>query len=148
MNRIPANGGLFSAKACAAPDDGAAFRGREKEIRFPQNRKKGASLMTISGTLTTTLTKPAELQRTYQPPQTATTQTQKPALTRRFDSVTISGENSRVFAAQTRARLANEIRSADASASVAALREEIRAGAYQTDSMEIARKMLLFGEDN
>lgn len=102
--------------------------------------------MTISGALTTTLTKPAEL-RTYQPPQTATAQqTQKPALSRRFDSVTISGENSRTFALEARKTLSNETR-ADASAvSVSALREEIKAGTYRADSMEIARKMLLFGE--
>ena len=104
--------------------------------------------MTISGALTTTLTKPAELQRTYQPPQTATTQTQKPALARRFDSVTISGENSRMFAMEARRALSNEIRSASFSGSVSALREEVREGTYQPDSMEIARKMLLFGEEN
>ena len=103
--------------------------------------------MTISGALTTTLTKPAELQRTYQPQQAAA-QPQKPALARRFDSVTISGENSRTFAAEARRALSNEIRSAAPSVSVSALREEIRGGAYQTDSMEIARKMLLFGEDS
>ena len=103
--------------------------------------------MTISGALTSALTKPAELQRTYQPPQTATAQTQKPSLTRRFDSVTISGENSRTFAAQARRTLANEVRSAAASAVSPALREEIRQGTYQPDSMAIARNILLFGEE-
>lgn len=103
--------------------------------------------MKISGALTTALTKPAELRRTYQPPQTSAAQTQKSSFARRFDSVTISGENSRVFAAQARNQLAGEIRSADASDSVSALREEIRRGTYRPDSMEIARKMLLFGED-
>ena len=113
-----------------------------------RNGIKGASLMTISGALTTTLTKPAELQRTYQPSQTASAQTQKPALSRRFDSVTISGENSRTFAMEARRALSNEIRSANASGSgsVSALREQVRSGAYEPDSMEIARNMLLFGE--
>ena len=60
--------------------------------------EKGASLMTITGTLTTNLSKPVELQRAYQPSQSAAAQTQKSALARRFDSVTISGENSRTFA--------------------------------------------------
>ena len=101
--------------------------------------------MTISGALTSAITKPAELQRTYQPTQTASAQTQKPALSRRFDSVTISGENSRTFAMEARRTLANEIRSA-ASGSVSALREQVREGTYQPDSMEIARNMLLFGE--
>ena len=101
--------------------------------------------MTISGALTSAITKPAELQRTYQPTQTASAQTQKPALSRRFDSVTISGENSRTFAMEARRTLANEIRSA-ASGSVSALREQVREGTYLPDSMEIARNMLLFGE--
>ena len=103
--------------------------------------------MTISGALTTAITKPAELQRTYQPPQTASAQTQKPALSRRFDSVTISGENSRTFAMEARRTLAHDIRSAAASGAAPALTEAVRAGTYQPDSMEIARKMLLFGED-
>ena len=102
--------------------------------------------MTISGALTTALTKPAELQRTYQPTQTASVQTQKPALSRRFDSVTISGENSRMFAMEARRTLANEIRSANASGAAPALREAVRDGTYEPDSMEIARSMLLFGE--
>ena len=101
--------------------------------------------MTISGTLTTSVAKSADLQRTYQPPQTFAAQTQKPSLARRFDSVTISGENSRVFAMQARSQLVNEVR-ANSSGSLSAIREEIRQGAYQPDSMEIARKMLLFGE--
>lgn len=103
--------------------------------------------MTISGAVTAALAKPVELQRAYQAPQAPAVQNQKPSLARRFDSVTISGENSRLFAANARSQLAGEIRSAGASGSVPALREEIRRGAYQPDSMEIARKMLLFGED-
>ncbi len=102
--------------------------------------------MTISGALTTAISKSAELQRTYQPPQTAPAQTQKTPLSRRFDSVTISGENSRTFAMEARRTLANEIRSASASGSVSVLREQVREGTYQPDSMEIARNMLLFGE--
>ena len=104
--------------------------------------------MTISGALTTALTKPAELQRTYQPPQTASaqSQTQKIALSRRFDSVTISDENSRTFAMEARRTLANEIRSAASSVSISAVRDDVRTGAYRPDSMEIARNMLLFGE--
>ena len=100
--------------------------------------------MTISGTLTTSISKPAELQRAYSPSQTA--QIQKPSLTRRFDSVTISGENSPGFAMEARSLLANEVRTATSSGALPALREEIRRGSYQPDSMEIARKMLLFVE--
>lgn len=103
--------------------------------------------MTISGTLTTTnISKPVELQRTYQQPQTAATQSQKPSLARRFDSVTISEENSQVFAKEARSRLAREARTATSSESVSALREEIRRGTYHPDSMETARNILLFGE--
>ena len=47
---------------------------------------------------------------------------------------------------EARRTLSNEIRSASFSGSVSALREEVREGTYQPDSMEIARKMLLFGE--
>lgn len=100
--------------------------------------------MTISGTVTTSLSKPAEIQRAYQPPQTA--QSQKPALARRFDSVTISGENSRGFAMEARSQLVNEVRTATSSGILPALRDEIRQGSYHPDSVEIARKMLLFGE--
>lgn len=100
--------------------------------------------MTISGNLAA---KPVELQRTYQPPQTAAAQIQKPSFTRRFDSVTISGENSQTFAAQARMQLVNDVRTANASSTVSAIREEIRNGTFQPDSMEIARKLLLLGED-
>ena len=104
--------------------------------------------MTISGTFTTTnISKPVELQRAYQPSQTSAAQTtQKPSLSRRFDSVTISEENSQTFAMEARSRLAREVRSATSSGSVSALREEISRGAYRPDSMAIARNMLLFGE--
>ena len=109
--------------------------------------EKGASLMTISGTFTTTsLSKPVELQRAYQQPQTAAAQSPKPSLARRFDSVTISGENSQIFAKEARSRLAREVRTATSSGSVSALREEIRRGTYHPDSMETARNILLFGE--
>lgn len=104
--------------------------------------------MTISGTFTTTnISKPVELQRAYQQPQTtAATQSPKPPLARRFDSVTISGENSQVFAKEARSRLVREVRTATSSGSVSALREEIQRGAYHPDSMETARNILLFGE--
>ena len=109
--------------------------------------EKGASLMTISGTFTTTnISKPVELQRTYQQPQTVAAQPQKPSFARRFDSVTISEENSQVFAKEAHSRLAREVRTATSSGSVSALREEIQRGNYHPDSMEIARNILLFGE--
>ena len=102
--------------------------------------------MTISGTLTTNLPKPIELQRAYQPPQTSAAQSQKPAsYSRRFDSVTISGESGRAFAMEARSRISNEVRTATSTASVAAVREEIRQGTYPLDSTAIARNMLLWG---
>ena len=102
--------------------------------------------MTISGTLTTNLPKPIELQRAYQPPQTSAAQPQKPAsYSRRFDSVTISGESGRAFAMEARSRISNEVRTATSTASVAAVREEIRQGTYPLDSTAIARNMLLWG---
>ncbi|MBQ9520948.1 MAG: flagellar biosynthesis anti-sigma factor FlgM [Oscillospiraceae bacterium] len=101
--------------------------------------------MTISGTLTTNLSKPIELQRAYQPPQTNAAQTQKSSsFSRRFDSVTISEENSPVM--EARRRLSNEVRTASLSAPVSAIREQIQQGNYHPDSMAIARNMLLFGE--
>ena len=113
----------------------------------PPISEKGASLMTISGTLTTNLPKPIELQRAYQPPQTNAAQPQKPAsYSRRFDSVTISGESGRAFAMEARSRLSNEVRTATSTASVAALREEIQQGTYPLDSRAIARNMLLWGD--
>lgn len=118
-------------------------RNPEYSRRFPRfaGDKKGASLMKISGTLTT---KPMELQRAYQPPQTNTAQTQKTfSFARRFDSVTISEENSPIL--EARSRLSNEVRTATSSASVAALREEIRQGTYPLDSRAIAQNMLLWG---
>ena len=102
--------------------------------------------MIISGTLTTNLSKPIELQRAYQPPQAGAAQSQKPsALSRRFDSVTISGESGRAFAMEARSRLSNEVRTATSTASVSAIREEIRQGTYPLDSTAIARNMLLWG---
>lgn len=103
--------------------------------------------MTISGTLKTNLSKPIELQRAYQTPQTSAAQTQKTSsFARRFDSVTISEENSPVFAMEARRRLSSEVYSAASSASVSALREEVRLGTYRPDSVAIARNMLLLGE--
>ena len=103
--------------------------------------------MMISGALTTTtLSKPVELQRTYQPQQSATAQSAKPSLTRRFDSVTISGETMPFSALRARSQLENEVRTATSSGAVSALHEEVEEGTYQPDCMEIARKMLLFGE--
>lgn len=104
--------------------------------------------MTISGALTTTFPKSAELQRTYpaQQPQQTAVPSQKTSIARRFDRVTISEATGGTFAMEARSRLANEVRTATSSGAVPALREEIRQGRYQPDSMEIARKMLLFGE--
>jgi len=102
--------------------------------------------MIISGTLTTNLSKPIELQRAYQPPQTGAAQTQKPSsLSRRFDSVTLSEENSPIL--EARHRLSNEVRTAALSVPVSAIREAIQQGTYPLDSKAIARNMLLFGED-
>ena len=74
---------------------------------------------------------------------------QKGEFSRRFDSVTISGEgNGRSsFALELKSRLSQEVRVASSHGSTAAmLRDEIQSGAYQPDPAAIARKMLLLGE--
>lgn len=74
---------------------------------------------------------------------------QKGEFSRRFDSITISGEgNGRSsFSLELKSRLSREVRVASSSGSaVAALRDEVQSGAYQPDPAAIARKMLLLGE--
>ena len=96
-------------------------------------------MMNITG-----VTMPAEGLRAYQPQpqQYAAPQTQKGALARRFDSVTIeSGRGS--FELELRGRVSQEVRTATSSGLVASLREQVRAGTYQVDFTGIARKMLL-----
>lgn len=74
---------------------------------------------------------------------------QKGEFSRRFDSVTISGEgNGRSsFALELKSRLTQEVRVASSYAgAVSSLRDEVQSGAYQPDPAAIARKMLLLGE--
>ena len=74
---------------------------------------------------------------------------QKGDISRRFDSVTISGDGSgrSSFALELKSRLSREVRVASSSGSAAAsLRDEIQSGTYQPDPAAIARKMLLLVE--
>ena len=106
----------------------------------------------------TNLAKTADLSRTYQTQHTVpaqrverterTERTERAEAVRRFDSVTISGEKNRrsSFEMDLRKKLTQEVRTATSSGQVAALRDEIQAGAYRIDAGAIAGKMLLLGE--
>ena len=90
-----------------------------------------------------------EVARTYASQTYNLSPAQKGEFSRRFDSVTISGEgNGRSsFALELKSRLSREVRVASSSGSaVAALRDQIQSGAYQPDPAAIARKMLLLEE--
>lgn len=90
---------------------------------------------------------PSDVARTYAAQTYSAAPVQKEELARRFDSVTISGENGKSsFEMELRSKLAQEVRTATSSGKLSALREEVQSGAYWPDPMAIARKMLLFGE--
>ncbi len=67
----------------------------------------------------------------------------------RFDRFTSSVDTGRSsFEMELRGKLNQEVRTATSSGMVASLREQVLAGQYQPDPLEIARKMLLLpGED-
>lgn len=67
-------------------------------------------------------------------------------VSRRFDSVTLSGESKRsAYEMELRGRLSQEVRTATSSGQVAALREQVQNGTYRADARETARRMLLAG---
>ena len=91
----------------------------------------------------------SEVARPYASQTSNVSPAQKGEFSRRFDSVTISGEGSGrgSFALELKSRLTQEVRVASSSGSAAAsIRDEIQSGAYQPDPAAIARKMLLLGE--
>ena len=95
------------------------------------------------------LSVPSDVARPYASQANSVSPAQKGDLSRRFDSVTISGDgNGRSsFALELKSRLSREVRVASPSGSVAAsLRNEVQNGTYQPDPAAIARKMLLLGE--
>ncbi len=77
--------------------------------------------------------------------QSGTARTQRSDVSRRFDSVTLSGGDGRrsSFEMELRSKISQEVRTATSSGQVAALREQVQNGTYQVDAREIARKMLL-----
>ena len=92
---------------------------------------------------------PSEAARSYAAQAYNVLPAQKDNLSRRFDSVMISGEgNGRSsFELELKSRLSREVRVASSyTGAVSTLRDAIQSGAYQPDPAEIARKMLLLGE--
>ena len=96
------------------------------------------------------LTQAAGAVRAYQPQPQAHAAAPAPAvkedMARRFDSVTISEKWDENSVMAVKGRLSQEVRTATSTDRIAALREQIRSGAYQSDPMQIAKKMLLMGE--
>lgn len=71
---------------------------------------------------------------------------QRGGASRRFDSVTLSGDGQRSsFEMELRGRISQEVRTATSSAQIASLREQVQNGTYQADARETARRMLLVG---
>ena len=85
--------------------------------------------------------------RVYQGQMGGTAKLQSGGVSRRFDSITLSGDGTRSsFEMELRGKISQEVRTATSSGQVAALREQVQNGTYQLDAREIAKKMLLMGE--
>lgn len=67
----------------------------------------------------------------------------------KFDSVNLSAPTSGEdkFRMALVGRLTQEVRAANTTGDIAALRAQVSSGAYTPDPMAIARRMLLLGED-
>ena len=89
-----------------------------------------------------------EAARAYQAQASGVAKLQKGGASRRFDSITLSGGDGvrGSFEMELRGKLSQEVRTATSSGQVAALREQVQSGAYEVDTREIAKKMLLVGE--
>ena len=91
------------------------------------------------------------VKRTYGTMPAGKAKTDKSEFSRRFDSVTISGagENAALegIGAALKGELTAEMRSAASPENIAALKELVQRGEYRPDAGEIAKRMLLIGED-
>lgn len=89
-----------------------------------------------------------ETARIYQSQTNSPAKVQRGGANRRFDSVMISNGDGRrgSFEMELRGRISREVRTSTSSGQVAALREQVRSGAYRIDAKEIAQKMLLLEE--
>ncbi len=86
--------------------------------------------------------------RVYQGQTGGAAKAQKGDMSRRFDSVTLSGGDGTrsTYEMELRGKISREVRTATSSGQVAALREQVQNGTYEVDAREIAKKMLLIGE--
>ncbi len=86
--------------------------------------------------------------RTYPGQTGGAVKTQRSDVSRRFDSVTLSGGDGKrsAFEMELRGKISQEVRTATSSGQVAALREQVQSGNYHVDARELAKKMLLIGE--
>ena len=91
------------------------------------------------------------VKRTYGTAAAGKAKAEKSEFARRFDSVTISGagENAALegIGAALKSELAQEIRAAASPENIAELKELVQRGEYRPDAGEIAKRMLLLGED-
>lgn len=113
-------------------------------------RGKEAFLMIIQGGANINAPGAGGVKRTYGA-AAGRAKSEKSEFARRFDSVTISGagENAAIegIGAALKNELAREIRAAASPENVAALRELVQRGEYRPDAGELAKRMLLLGED-
>lgn len=91
------------------------------------------------------------VKRTYGSTAAGKAKAEKSEFARRFDSVMISGagENAALegIGAALKSELTAEMRAAAGPENIAALKELVQRGEYRPDAGEIAKRMLLIGED-
>ena len=83
--------------------------------------------------------------RVYQGQSGGAAKLQRGGVSRRFDSITLSGGDGTrsSYEMELRGKISQEVRTATSSGQVAALREQVQNGTYRVDARETARKMLL-----
>ena len=64
----------------------------------------------------------------------------------KYDQVTISAHENDPFMMEMKSRIAQDVRTATTTGTLASLRDQVQSGEYRIDAGSIAKKMLLLGE--
>ena len=91
------------------------------------------------------VSKTPETARPYTQQTYYAVQTQRSDFSRRFDSITLSGDGVKSVSSEMEAknRISQEVRLTTPAAVIASLREQVQNGSYEPDPASIARKILL-----